>query len=158
MCCVLSCFSCVQLFVTPWTVPPPPQAPLSMEFSRQEHWSGLSFPPLGDLPNPGIEPMSPTLQADYFPAEPQGKPKNNGVGTLSLLQRIFPTQDLNLGSPALQADSLPTELSGKPCPLLKASAHCHYWRTPRLRRNAARPVSPGIWGCFNYSSGTWSQE
>ena len=58
--------------------------------------------------------MSPTLQADYFPAEPQGKPKNNGVGTLSLLQRIFPTQELNLGSPALQADSLPTELQGKP--------------------------------------------
>ena len=49
------------------------QAPLSMGFSRQEHWSGLPFPPPGDLPNPGIEPMSPlslALQADSLPAEP----------------------------------------------------------------------------------------
>ena len=48
----------------------------------------------------------------FFTAEPQGKPKNTGVGSLSLLQRIFPTQESNQ-SPALQADSLPTELSGK---------------------------------------------
>ena len=47
---VLSCFSCVQLFVTLWTVAC--QAPLSMGFSRQEHWSGLPFPPPGDLPDP----------------------------------------------------------------------------------------------------------
>ena len=45
----------------------------------------------GDLLNPGIEPRSPTLQADSMPAEPQRKPKNTGVGTLSLLQGIFPT-------------------------------------------------------------------
>ena len=64
--------SCVQLFVTPWTVAH--QAPLSMEFSRQEYWSGLPFPPPGDLPDPGIEPRSPTLQADSFPAKPPGKP------------------------------------------------------------------------------------
>ena len=51
--------SCVQLFVTPWTVAH--QAPPSMEFSRQEHWSGLPFPSPGDLPDPGIEPRSPTL-------------------------------------------------------------------------------------------------
>ena len=49
----------------------------------------------GDLPNPGIEPRSPTLQVDSLPAEPQGKPKNTGVGSLSLLQGIFPTQELN---------------------------------------------------------------
>ena len=54
----------VQLFVTPWTVAS--QAPQSMEFSRQEYWSGLPFPSPGDLPNPGIEPGSPTLQADGF--------------------------------------------------------------------------------------------
>ena len=47
--------------------------------------------------NPGIEPRSPTLQADSLPAEPQGKPKNTGVGSLSLLQQIFPTQESNLG-------------------------------------------------------------
>ena len=51
---------------------------------------------------------------DSLPTEPQGKPKNTGVGSLSLLQGIFLTQEIELGSPALQVDSLPTELSGKP--------------------------------------------
>ena len=63
----------VRLFVTPWTVAY--QAPQSMEFSRQEYWSGLPFPSPGDLPNPGIEPGSPALQADALPSEPPGKPK-----------------------------------------------------------------------------------
>ena len=49
----------------------------------------------GDLPNPGIEPRSAALQADSLPAELQGKPKNTGVGGLSLLQGIFPTRELN---------------------------------------------------------------
>ena len=52
-CAVLSHFSCVQLFVTPWTVAR--QAFLSMGFSRQEYWSGLPCPPLGDLPDPGTK-------------------------------------------------------------------------------------------------------
>ena len=52
--------SCVQIFVTPWTLAH--QALLSMEFSRQEHWSGQSFPSPGDLPDPGIELRSPALQ------------------------------------------------------------------------------------------------
>ena len=64
--------SCVQLFVTLWTVAH--QAPLSMGFSRQEYWSGLPFPSAGDLPDPGIEPRSPTLQADALTSEPSGKP------------------------------------------------------------------------------------
>ena len=68
-----------------------------MEFSRPEYWSGQPFPSLGDLPNPGIEPRSPMLQVDSLPAEPQGKPKNTGVGSLSLLQQIFPIQELNWG-------------------------------------------------------------
>ena len=55
------------------------------------------FPSPGDLPNPGIEPRSCTLQADSLPAESQGKPKNTGVGSLSLLQWIFLTQELNRG-------------------------------------------------------------
>ena len=67
----------------------------------------------GDFPDPGIEPRSPTLQADSLPAEPQGKPENTGVGSLSLLQQIFPLPGIKPGSPALQVDSLPTELSGK---------------------------------------------
>ena len=62
----------VQLFETPWTVPR--QGPLSVEFSRQEHWSGLPFPPPGDLLNPGIELRSPALQADSLLPEPPGKP------------------------------------------------------------------------------------
>ena len=52
---------------TPWTVAR--QAPLSIAFSRQEHWSGLPFPSPGDLPNPGIKPSSPALQADSLPTE-----------------------------------------------------------------------------------------
>ena len=62
----------VQLFVTPWTVAR--QAPPSMEFSRSEYWSGLPFPSPGDLPDPGIEPRSPTFQANTLPSEPPGKP------------------------------------------------------------------------------------
>ena len=58
----------VRLFVTPWTVAH--QIPLSMGFSRQEYWSGLPFPSPGDLPDPGIEPRSPTLQADALTSEP----------------------------------------------------------------------------------------
>ena len=57
----------------------------------------VAFPSPGDLPNPGIEPRSPTLQADSLPAEPQGKAKNTGVGSLSLLQGSFPTLELNWG-------------------------------------------------------------
>ena len=62
----------LRLFATPWTVAH--QASTSMEFSRQEYWSGLPFPSPGDLPDPGIEPGSPALQADALPAEPPGKP------------------------------------------------------------------------------------
>ena len=95
------------------------QAPLSMGFSRQEYWSGLPFPSPGDLPNPGIKPRSPVLQADSLPPELSGKfceshsvvseflqpyglyspwnspGQNTGVGSLSHLQGIFPTQGSN---------------------------------------------------------------
>ena len=84
---MLSTLSYVQLFVTPWTAAH--QAPLSIGFSRPEYWSGLPCSPPGDLPNPGIEPRSPTLQADSLPSEPPGKPKNTVVDSLSLLQGIF---------------------------------------------------------------------
>ena len=81
----------VQFFATSWSVAS--RAPLSMGFSRQEYWSGLPFPSPGDLPNPGIKPRSPALQADSLPIEPPGEPKNSGVGGLSLLQGIFLTQE-----------------------------------------------------------------
>ena len=67
----------------------------SMEFSRPEYWSGQPFPSPWDLPNPRIEPRSPALWADSLPTEPQGKPKNTGMGSLFLLQQIFPIQELN---------------------------------------------------------------
>ena len=60
--------SCVWLSATPWAIDY--QASSSMGFSRQEYWSGLPFPSPGDLPDPGIEPRSPTLQADGLPSEP----------------------------------------------------------------------------------------
>ena len=84
----------VRLFVTPRTIQ-------ALEFFRPEYWSGYLVLVVGkipvDLPNPGTEPRSPTLQADSLPAEPQGKPKNTGVGSLFLLQRIFPSQESDQG-------------------------------------------------------------
>ena len=81
--------SCPTLF-NPWTIQP-------MEFSRPEYWSGQPLPSPGDLPNPGIKPRSPAFQEDSLPAEPQGKPKNTGVDSLSLLQQIFLIQEFNQG-------------------------------------------------------------
>ena len=68
VCHEVKLLSRVRLFATPWTVAY--QASLSMGFSRQENWSGLLFPSSGDLPNPGIEPRSPTLEADALTSEP----------------------------------------------------------------------------------------
>ena len=67
------------------------QAPLSMEFSRQQHWSGLPFPSPGDLPDPGIKPGFPTLQAISLLSEPQ---KRNGhtilaIGQVKILSSVF---------------------------------------------------------------------
>ena len=78
----------VQLFAThglysPWNSP-----------GQNTSTSSHSLSP-GDLPNPGIEPRSPIWQADSLPAEPPGKPMNTGVGSLSLLQQILPTQESN---------------------------------------------------------------
>ena len=84
---MLSCFSRVQLFVTPWTVAH--QAPLSMRFSRQEYWSELPCPTPGDLPNPGIKHRSPTLHVDSLLSEPPEKPKNTGVGSYSFFRGSF---------------------------------------------------------------------
>ena len=109
--CVLNRFCYVQLFATLWILAF--QAPLSQGFSRQNYWSRLPCPPPGVLPHPGIELISLTspalagrffptsatweAQAESLPGEPQGKPKNTGEGSLSLLQGIFQTQKSNLG-------------------------------------------------------------
>ena len=81
---VVFSFSHVRLFVTPWTAAH--QAPLSMGFSRQEHWSGLSFPSPGDLPDSGIETLSPALAGGFFTTEPAGKPHNvNGCIQIGMM-------------------------------------------------------------------------
>ena len=79
--CVLSCFSRVGHFATQWTVAH--QAPLSVGLSRQEYWSGLPYPPPGDLPDPGINPTSPespALQADSLLMKLPGKSVDNTIG------------------------------------------------------------------------------
>ena len=81
--------TCVQFFATPRTIQ-------SLEFSRPEYWSRYPFPFPGDLPNTGIEHRSPALQADSLSTKPPGKPKNTGMGNLSLLQ-ISPTRESNQG-------------------------------------------------------------
>ena len=81
---------------------------------QADYWSGLPCPPPGDLPNPGIKPWSPTMQVNSLPSEPPRKPKNTGMGSLSLLHGTFPTQKLNQGSPVLQVYFLPVALPGKP--------------------------------------------
>ena len=73
----------IRLFATPWTIAH--QAPRSMGFSRQEYWSGLPFPSPGDLPDLGIEPRSPALEADALTSEPQGISKYSP----SIVQAIF---------------------------------------------------------------------
>ena len=104
----------------------PPRTIQSMEFSRQEYWSGLPFPSPGNLPNPGIKPRSPALQADSLLAEPQGKHKNTGVGGLSLLQQIFLSQELNL-------HFVPTKL-----------AHTHTHTHTHPTSSLSIPLSMGI--------------
>ena len=81
-----------------------------MEFSRPKEWVAVPFS--RGSSQPVIQPRSPTLQVGSLPAEPPGKPKNTGVGSLSLLQGNLPDPGFEPGSPILQMDSLPTELLG----------------------------------------------
>ena len=80
VCCMLICFSCVQLLETPWTIPH--KATLSKGFSRQEYWSGLPFVPPGDLPAPGFEPkslMSPALADRFFTTSTTWEPAHLAI-------------------------------------------------------------------------------
>ena len=91
----------VQLFATAWTAAC--QAPLPMEFCRQEYWSGLPFLSPGDLPNPGIEPGSPALQADSLPSEPPGRPwKKWGL----IKKNPNRSRIVYIAKPRLQVDNL----------------------------------------------------
>ena len=112
---------------TPWIIQ-------SMDLSRPEYWNGYPFPSPGDLSNLGIKPRSPALHADSLPAEPPRKPKNTGVDSLSLLQRIFQTQELNRalqhfrqcyqGSP-IPPYKVVTRASSLPGSLVKCSPGSH---------------------------------
>ena len=101
----------VRLFATPRTVAR--QAPLSMDFSKQEYWCELPFHSPGDLPNPGIKPRSPGLQADSLPSEPPGKAQEYWNKPIPS-PRDLPAPGVESWSPAMQAGSLPAELPGKP--------------------------------------------
>ena len=83
---VVQSLSRVQLFATHWTVAH--EASLSVEFSRQEYWSGLPFPSPGDFPDPGIKPGSPALQADSLPSENQGSPNACMLLLLSCVSHV----------------------------------------------------------------------
>ena len=84
MCVSVSCtLRHVLFFATPWMVAR--QAPLSMEFSRQNYWSGLPFPSPEDLSDPGIESVSPALQVDSLPSEPPDREENETGGNQGFL-------------------------------------------------------------------------
>ena len=85
----------IQPSVSPKTVAH--QDPPSVGFSRQKYWSGLPFPSPGDLPDPEIKPRSPTLQSDFLPSEPAGKPKSGGNSVHFFISEIN-TQPLEFGS------------------------------------------------------------
>ena len=129
----------------------------------------MPIPSPGDLPNPGIKPGSPTLQADSLPAEPPGKPKYTRVGSLSLLQQIFPIQELNWGLLHCKqilyqlsyqirsvAQSCPTLCNPMDCSLLGSSVYGfsrqEYWsRLPYpppgdLPNPGIKPTSPAFAG------------
>ena len=91
-----SCKAKVKVTQSCPTLCDPVDCPLN-SLGQNTGGKGKPFPSPGDLPNPGIKPRSPALQADSLPVEPQGKPKNTGVGSLSLLQRIFLSQKSNWG-------------------------------------------------------------
>ena len=86
--CMCGSHSAVSDLATPWTVSP--QTPVSMEFSRQEYWSGLPFLSPGDLPNPEIKPKSLALQADSLASEPPGEPLFHCVP--ALYRKSYPIQ------------------------------------------------------------------
>ena len=114
----------VRLFATPWSVAY--QASLSMGFSRQEYWSGLPFPSPGDLPNPGIKPRSPALQADALPSEPPGKPLSTDIqkemilcgfwGEASRLRLFVTPWTVALQAPMSMGFFRQEYWSGLPCP------------------------------------------
>ena len=123
----------VWLIVTPWTVAH--QAPLSMEFSRREYWSGLPCPPPGDPPHPSIEPMSlasPALAGGFFPTAPPGKPIYR-VSECNVLG------ETNTGRASAQADSEVVN-GGKEMELNR-------WWVLSVRTGKKLPFPGSLWFC-----------
>ena len=124
---VHACMFChIRLFVTPWTVAQ--QAPLSMGFFRQEYWSGVPFPSLGDLLHPGIERTSPKLQADSLPLAPPGKSRlcesRDKIEELSSLtaKSCSTLRSHGLQHTSLPCSSLSPRVYSNSCPLIQ---WCH---------------------------------
>ena len=113
-----------------------------MEFSRPEYWSGQPFPSPGDLPNPGIKPRSPALQADSLPAEPPGKPKNTRMSSLSLLQWIFLTQELDRG--LLHCRQIHYQLNYQGSPWIIWMGPCNH-KTFYKRKGGPRVTEGDVW-------------
>ena len=131
---------------TPWTAAH--QAPLSMEFSRQGYWGGLSFSPPGDLPNTGIEPGSPALQAGSLLSEPPGEPWEVGVikerpSLLRKEQIIQPSGNVFRGSP----NPLLRETVEKPRPQVVRPTAARVWS-----------MAVGAWLSRLCSDGKWPDE
>ena len=150
-------------FVFPWSIVC--QAPLSMGFSRQEYWSGLPFPTPGDLPNLWTEPTSPTLAGVFFTTEPLGKVKvvrlcpvlhdphglyspwnslgqNTRVGSLSLLQGIFPTQGSKPGIPHCRRILYQLSHQGSPSIIIKFHKNILLGESAALRQSS--PLFQGM--------------
>ena len=144
--------------MTPWTVAR--QAPPSMGFSRQEYWSGLPFPPPGDLPNPGIEPtspVSPALPADSLPAEPLGKPSQEaskfpkGKNTVSI---SAPTVD-----GILELEAMFAVLSCRHPPPLYMGGSGGPWRGRTWPTGAWSPSTPPMLGEYSTDFiGNWARS
>ena len=132
----------VWLFATPWTLQ-------SMEFSRPEYWGGQPFPSPADLPNTGIEVRSPTLQVDSLPAEPPGKPKNIGVGSLSLFQGIFLTQESS--QDLLHCRRILYQLSHQGSPWVRQVHLFFYFH--QTRPDVGTPALTGELVCINHDVG-----
>ena len=144
--------SCVQLFGTPWTAAH--QALLSIEFSRQEYWSGLPFPTPGNLPDPGIKNaslVSTALAGGFFTTEPPGKPlplrllgdkeKMTKMGTIRKALICFSwSVSIKLSLPSLFAKPLRQFLDEGPAHSLLwgCPVHCKMARSPCLPRNLRR--------------------
>ena len=153
--CVLSH---VWLFVTPWTVAH--QAPLLQGFPNQDYWSGLPFPPPGDLPDPGLEPVSPVSPAladRFFTTGPPGKPPESYAW-----QVVWVGLHFSSCNPHAQRELCSGHVSpGRSCPALTAAwrvpAHlvrCAYWISPtgifpfRIHRHTSEPLQLLILNCY----------